>query len=56
MAEDEDFERCPACGMGLEPRVVTHGSLETVEQSILESAAAESAALVCTNPDCPLNR
>lgn len=53
MADDEDFERCPYCGTGLEPRVVADDSLAPVEEAILEGTRADSAAMVCPNPSCP---
>ncbi len=51
-SEHEDFERCPACGQGLEPRVVSD-HLETVEESIQLHDGASAAVMVCPNPDCP---
>lgn len=48
----EDFERCPACRQGLEPRVLGD-HLETVEEPSKHGDAATAAAMVCPNPDCP---
>ncbi len=51
-SDREDFERCPACGQGMEPRVVGE-HLETVEESIQLHDPARTAVMVCPNPDCP---
>lgn len=54
-SKSDDFERCPACGQGLEPRVVGE-RLETVEEAIQLHDDASAAVMVCPNPDCPARR
>lgn len=48
----EDFERCSACGQGMEPRVVGE-HLETVEEAIQLGDPSTTAVMVCPNPECP---
>lgn len=48
----EDFERCPSCGQGLEPRIMGE-HLETVEEATQIGDPSTTAVMVCPNPDCP---